>query len=176
MDGTQNKYEGQTTLKGQVFDVAVSNQVLSFRQNALSGEQPIVCDQEACGNCKGTPAEDPAATPACVDAGGTAATGVPFTSAECAQFPVLPYCADAGVAAGCQLHCGLCVDSADEDNEDNEDNEDTPDDEVLDSADDGDSADNEDNEDSAAGRTAGSSTQQLAAAITLAALLVGRRP
>jgi len=171
VDGTQNKYEGQTTLKGQVFDVAVSNQILSFRQNALSGEQPIVCDQEACGNCKGTPAEDPAATPACVDAGGTAATGVPFTSAECAQFPVLPYCADAGVAAGCQLHCGLCVDSAD-----NEDSEDTPDDEALDSADDEDSADNEDNEDSAAGRTAGSSTQQLAAAATLAALLVGRRP
>ena len=49
VDGTQNKYEGQTTLKGQTFDVAVDNQVLSFTQNALSGEQPIVCDQEAYG-------------------------------------------------------------------------------------------------------------------------------
>ena len=154
-----HRYEGQTTLKGQIFDVAVDNRVMSFTQNALSGEQPIVCDTEAEGIAP------------CVDAGGTADTGVPFTSAECAQFPVLPYCADAGVAAGCQLHCGLCVDSAD-----NEDSEDTPDDEALDSADDEDSADNEDNEDSAAGRTAGSSTQQLAAAATLAALLVGRRP
>ena len=92
-----HRYEGQTTLKGQIFDVAVDNRVMSFTQNALSGEQPIVCDTEAYGIAP------------CVDAGGTADTGVPFTSAECAQFPVLPYCADAGVAAGCRLHCGLCA-------------------------------------------------------------------